>query len=106
MERILERDELRSRLAACVPISAGELQARFDGLGAAVAEKRARQPGKRREPFGSLPLQRVEEQVRRMEERGGLLGDHAGKARIRVAERRDTDPRQKIEVLLALGIVE
>ena len=48
VERLLERDDLRARLAARVPVAARELQARFDRFGAAVAEERARQPRERR----------------------------------------------------------
>ena len=104
VERLLERDDLGARLAARVPVAARELQARLDRFGAAVAEERARQPRQARQPLGELALQRVKEQVRRVQQRLRLLGDRARQARMRVAERGHADARQQIEVLAALGV--
>ena len=95
-----------ARLAARVPVAARELQARLDRFGAAVAEERARQPGQVRQPLGELALQRMVEQVRRVDQRLRLIGDRARQARMRVAERRDADARQQIEILAALGVVQ
>ena len=91
MKRLVERDELLPRLALRVPVAAREFQAGFDRLGAAVAEERARQAGQVCQALGELPLQRVEEQVRGVDQSLGLLGHRAREAAVRVPERRDAD---------------
>ena len=35
-----------------------------------------------------------------------LFGDDRGEPRVRVTERRDADPRQQVEVLPSVGVVE
>ena len=104
VKRVLERDELGARLAARVPVAPGELEARFDGLGAAVAEKRARQARELREALGQLSLQRVEEQIRGVQQRLRLVGDGARQPWVRMAERRDADARQQVEILASLRV--
>ena len=106
VERVLERDEFRARFAAGVPVATGKLEAGFDRLGAAVAEKGARQPRQLRQPLRELPLQRVVEQVRRVDQRLRLIGDRARQSRMRVAERGDADSRQQIEILAPVRVVQ
>ena len=106
VKRLLERDDLVARLAPGVPIAPRELQARLDRFGAAVAEERARQPGQVRQPFGQAALQRVIEQVRRVDQRLRLIRDRAGQSRMGMPERGDADARQQIQVLAPLGVVE
>ena len=77
-----------------VPVAPRELQARFNGLGAAVAEEGAIQTGASRERRGDFGLQRMKEQVRRVEQRVRLRRDRVRQARVRVAERRDADARK------------
>ena len=70
-----------------------------------LLQKNARgRPDRRGELLGQLPLQRVIEQVRRVEERRGLIRDRAGEPGVRVAERRDADAREQVQVLAALGV--
>jgi hypothetical protein len=45
-------------------------------------------------------------EVRCVQQRRRLLGDDRRQPRVRVAERRDADPRQQVEVLAAVGVVE
>ena len=104
MERLLERDEFRARLALRVPVPPRELQARFDGFCAAVAEKGSRQARQRRQPLRHLPLQRMKEQIRNVNQRLRLVGDRARDARMRVPERRDADARQQVEVFPAFRV--
>ena len=69
-----------------IPVAARELQARFDRLGAAVAEERALQSRQRRELRRQLALQRVVIEVRRVNQRLRLVGDalpRAPDARVR-----------------------
>ena len=81
VERIFERDDFRPRFSKRVPIPTRKLQTGLNRFGAAVAEEGARQPGEVREPFRELTLQRMKEQVRRMQQRLGLLGDRHARAR-------------------------
>src|SRR5262249_56902612 len=77
VERRVDRDDLVARLALRVPIAARELQTGLDRLGAAVAEKRAREARQVCQPLGELPLQRMVEEVRRVDERLALFADRA-----------------------------
>ena len=49
----------------------------------------------------SFRLQRMEVQVRRVQQLRGLRGDRRDQARVRVAERRDADARDEVEVAAA-----
>ncbi len=80
VKRLFERHDLGPRLAERMPVAARELEARLDRLGAAVAEERALEARQAREPRGELALQRVEEQVRRVQQRLRLVGDGARRA--------------------------
>ena len=91
VKRLAERDELGARLAAGVPVAARELETGLDRFGAAVAEEGARQPGQVREPLGQLALERVIEEIRRVNERARLLRDHTRQPGMCVAERGDAD---------------
>ena len=97
---------VRARSPSRVPVAARELQARLHRLGAAVAEERAVEARQRREPLGELALERVVEEVRAVQQRRRLLGDHRGEPRVRVTERRDADAREEVEVLAPLGVVQ
>ncbi len=48
----------------------------------------------------------IAEQVRHVAQRARLLGDGVGDLRMRVTERRDGEPGQEVEVLLARVVVE
>src|SRR5438094_3744844 len=85
VKRLFERDDLGSRFPSRIPVPPCEFQAGLDRLGAAVAKKRAREAGQVRKAFGELTLERVIEQVRRVEQGLGLIGDCTGKARMRMA---------------------
>ncbi len=103
VKRLLEGDDARPlRVLLRVPVAARELQARFDRLRAAVAEEGARQPREVRQPRREFPLQRVEVQVRRVNQRRRLLGDGGGQARIGVAERAHADAGDQIEIAATL----
>src|SRR5206468_4442572 len=91
----LEREDLGTRFAACVPVTACELQARLDRFCAAVTEERTLQAREIREPLGERTLERVVEQIRRMQQRARLLGDGTRQPGVRVAQRCDADTRQK-----------
>jgi hypothetical protein len=93
-------------LAQRVPVAPCELQVGLVGLGAAVAEEHALQTRQLCQPFSGLRLERVVIQIRRMQQRRCLLADDGGEPRVGVAERRDTDPRQQVEVFAAVGVVE
>ena len=106
VERLLERDEFGARLAARVPVAARELEAGLDRFGAAVAEERARQARQLRQPLGQLALERMEEQVRRVEQRLRLIRDRARQPRMRMAERGDADAGQQVEILAPVRVVQ
>ena len=95
-----------ARLAARVPVAPREFQAGFDGLRPAVAEERARQTRERGEALGEPPLQRVKEQIRRVEQRLRLIRDRAGQPGVRVSEGGDADPGQQVQICATVDIVE
>ena len=103
-EGVIEGHELGARLAARVPVAARELQAGLVGFAAAVAEEGAAQARGAGQAIGELPLQRVEEQVRRVGQLARLRADGVGDAGAAVAERGDADARQQIQVGAALGV--
>ena len=104
---MLEGHEARATAYALrEPVAAGELQARFHRLGAAVAEERARQSRAGRQPRRHLALQRVVVEVRGVEQR---LRPARRRARARpgcaVPEHRHADAREEVEVAPALDVV-
>jgi hypothetical protein len=106
-EGALDGDESRAAAHALgMPVAPRELQARFVGLGAAVAEERPRQPGERREPRRGLGLERVVIQVRRVQQRTRLVGDDRGQSRVRVTERGHADAGDEVQVLAAVDVVQ
>ena len=91
VKRFLERDDFGARFAARVPVAARELQTGFDRFRAAVADEDPRQSGQRCQALADLPLERVEEQVRGVQQRLRLIGDGpapAPRARDRARRRR------------------
>ena len=105
MKRMLERHDPRARRTQRVPVTARELERGFDCLGSTVAEERPRQSRKRRQPRRELPLQRVEEQVRRVEQLVRLRRDGRHEARVPVTQCRHADAGDEVEVR-ASGCVE
>ena len=85
---MLERDEAGSPRSALVrvPVLARKLETGFDGFGSAVAEERTRHSGERREPRGQLTLQRVEIEVRRVQQLARLRRDRFGEPGIGMSE--------------------
>ena len=106
VERVLERDEPRARRALRVPVTPGELQARLDRFGPAVADERALEARQRRETRGQRRLQGVVKEVRRVHQRCRLIGDRGGQARVSVAERGHADARQQVEIRAPVGVVQ
>jgi hypothetical protein len=106
-KRVLQRDEAAALgLPPGVPVAARELQARLVGLGAAVAEEHARQAREVGQAGGGIRLERMVVEVRGVQQRRCLLGDHGGEARMGVAERRDADAGHEVEVGAAVGVVQ
>ena len=101
VERVRQRDEVRPRRAEGVPVASRELEARLHRFGSAVAEERARETREIREPRCDLSLQGVVKQVRRVQQRRGLVGDRVGQAGMPVAERGDADAGNQVEIALA-----
>jgi hypothetical protein len=93
-------------LAQRVPVAARELQVSLVGLGAAVAEEHTLQAGEQRQLGRGLRLERVVVEVRRVKQRRRLIGDDGGEPRVGVAQRRDADSREQVEVLTAVGVVQ
>ncbi len=89
-----------------VPVAARELEARLVGLGAAVAEEDAGETRERRQPSSRFGLERMKVQVRRVQQRVRLIGDHRSQTRMRVAQRCDADPRHEVQVLTAIDVIE
>jgi hypothetical protein len=98
VKAVLERDDAVARRALRVPVAPRKLQRRLDRFRAAVAEERSRQAGERRQPRRQLPLQRVEEQIRRVQQFVRLRGDGRGETRMRMAERGHADPGDEIQI--------
>ena len=106
MERFVERDELRPRLALRVPVAARELQARFHRFRTAVAEERALQSRQGREALGHFTLIRVVKEVGRVDERLRLIGQRTCEAGMGMTERGDADPGQEVEIFAPVRVVE
>src|SRR5262245_62495007 len=97
---MLNRDESGSSFHTLrMPIAARELEAGFVGFRAAVAEERAREARQRRQTTGRVRLERVEIQVRGVEQRPCLFRDHRCQAWMRMTERGHTDPGDEVEIL-------
>src|SRR4249920_3065224 len=101
-----ERDEFGSRLALRVPVAPRELQACLDRFRSAVADESPRQTRQRSQALGDLPLQWMEEQIRGVNERVRLFRNRVGQTLVSVAQRRDADSRQQIEIVVPIRIVE
>jgi hypothetical protein len=100
---MFERHERRPWRSLRMPETPRELQARLDRFRAAVAEKRARQARQGGEPRRELRLQRVVEQVRRVQQRRRLVRDRAGETRMPVPERRHSDTGDQVEEALSVA---
>ena len=83
-----------------------EFETGFHRFRAAVADEDPRQSGQRCQAFTDLPLERVEEQVRGVQECLRLIGNGPGQPLVRMTERGDADARQQVKVLPALRVVE
>jgi hypothetical protein len=106
-EAVFEGDELGAAAYALgEPVAAGELEAGLHGLGATVAEERAWQAGERRQPRRHLTLERVVVEVRRVQQRRGLLGDGARQSRVSVPEYRHANARHEVEIAAAVDVLD
>ena len=108
MERAARREHVEALGAAVgLAVPAGELDRALVGLGAGVGEEhRAAAAEQRVEARRDLRLPLVEVEVRHVQQRAGLVGDRVGDGRVRVAERRDREAAEEVEVLLALAVPE
>src|SRR5206468_8641566 len=95
-----------ARLTLGLPIAPCELQAGFDRLGSAVAEKRARQARQTRKTRGQLSLKRMEEQVRCMQQLLRLIRNGRGESGMRVPERGDPDAGDQVQIAAAVRVKE
>ena len=86
--------------AVGLAVAAGELDRALVGLGARVGEEHAAAPAEQHvEPRGEPGLDVVVVQVRDVQQRARLVGDRVGDRGMRVAERRDREPGEEVEVL-------
>ena len=97
------------RVSAAATELARQLQRRLVGLRTAVTEKDlASLAGDFREKGvdlnGRATCVRVGEEVADMQQRVGLTGDRLGDDGVRMTQRGDGEPAQKIEVSLAVGV--
>ncbi|MBK7643402.1 MAG: hypothetical protein IPJ19_10190 [Planctomycetes bacterium] len=105
VEAALERDEAgASGLADHALVLAGDLERRFDCLGAAVGEEHGLQPAQARDAFRDLFGVRMAEQVARVDQAAELVAELRHHARVRVAQSRDGDAAQEIEPLAAFRV--
>src|SRR5687768_17689519 len=89
-----------------VPVASRELEAGLNRFGAAVAEKRARQPRQLRKARRRLRLERVVVEIGRVNQRCRLVGNCRDQARMRVAERGHTNARDEVQVFAAVDVVQ
>ena len=90
-----------------LPVATGELDRALVRLGARVGEEHAPVAAEQRvEPGRHLGLHVVVVEVRHVEQRARLVGQRVGDGRVRVTERRDREPAEEVEVLLALAVPE
>ena len=75
-------------------------------LGTAVGEENSVEPGQLAKAFGQRPLIFVVVQIRKMNHAGSLLADGLHDPGVRVTERVDTQPGDKVEIPLAFEIEE
>ena len=91
---------------------AGQLDGALVGLGAGVGEEDLAAPSAASrggaeqavEGGGDLRTDRGAEEVRHVQQGGGLLGDGLGDGRMAVTEARDGEPGEEVEVLLAVAV--
>ena len=101
VEGLLHDDDRRLGDTAVVAVLARDLDRRFVGFQAGIAEEHLVQAGDGGDAVGGLLLQRDLEQVGRVDDAADLLGERAHQARVVVPERVDRDAGERIEVLLA-----
>ena len=82
----------------------GELDRGLVGFRAAVAEEGAGQSGESGQSARRLDLLRDLVEVRDVNVARGLLGDRVDERRMRVAQARDRDPSDEVEVVTAFEI--
>ena len=101
MERAVRADHVVAfRPAVALAVAARQLDRALVGLGARVAEEHAAAAAEQGvEPGGDLRLQVVVIEVRHVQQRARLVGDRVGDLGVRVAERRDREPGEEVEVL-------
>jgi hypothetical protein len=92
--------------ATGMPISAGELETSFNGLGAAITKERTGQSRQRCKLLGKLSLQRVIEEIRTVNQGLGLVGDRGGQTWIGMSQCGNANTGDEVEVLAALRIVD
>src|SRR5581483_4609823 len=105
--RTFQRDQftlaLPSRAVAGKP---GQFDRAFDGFGPAVGKENLLHSGKQAKSFSESALVFVVVEVREMNDFGGLLTNHFHDGRMRMPERVYSQPGHKIQVLLAINVVQ
>ena len=106
MKGILQRQQTPLGFVAIAVLSAGkgasQLERAFPGFGAAVAEERFVQAGDFRQAFRQVRLELVKKQIRDVNQPASLAFQRRLNHGVRVSQRVDPDPAQKIQVALAL----
>ena len=106
VERAERREDLEAAAANVAAPSPRELDRGFVGLGARVAEENFPVAEMIREPLGQSRHRLGVEDVGDVRELFGLLLDRAHDARISMAEAGHGEPAEKIQVAVAVGVIE
>ncbi len=105
VERVVEGDDALALLFALhVEVVTRELEERLVRLRARVAEERAIEPRALAQLDREADVRLVVIVVRRVQHLASLLRDRGDERRVRVAHRRDGDPRREIEAPLAVDV--
>src|SRR5438045_2283737 len=101
MESVLEHDDV-----AAPAMPARELDRALVGLGAGVADEDLAAEGDLREALRQAQLRRRVEQIADMDQRLRLACDGVDDTRMAMAELRDRDAGEEVEVLVAVRVPE
>ena len=107
VERLVQRDDFVGvHVFDALHVAAGQLDLRFVGLRAGVAEERLLEVAEGQQFLGEFKLLFLIEKVAHMDELAGLLFDDLREFLVAVAEAGHGDPGEQIDVFLAVEVGE
>ena len=106
VEAVFHDDDTGARLAPGVAVQPGDLQCALDGLGAGIAEEHPLHAREAGDPAGEFLLPGNAHQVAGVDQGGRLVGDHRRQCWVRVAQRADAEPADRVQVTVSVLVPE